>query len=818
MLPDLRYALRQLAKSPGFTVVAVLSLAIGIGATATALCWLRHLVLHPLPGVADEQQLVVLVSSQGGGNVSLPDLKDFVADAGVFTDALVSMPTSASLEVNRHSEWVNAQVVSANAFDLLGVKPVLGRTFLPGEDRKPGGNPVLVISERLWRRRFAGDPAVIGRVVDLNRHAFTIVGVAPASFIGNTAPSFTDVWAPASMIWEVRNQGTGFLTQRAWRGWMNFARLRPGVTVAEAGAAVEAVNARLQRDHPDTNRDVVYRVVPLANSPWNATDVFGPVLNLLLAVCAGVLLIVAANVASLLLARVIGRRKEIAIRLAAGASRARLLRQFLTESLLLALLGGAAGLLLARWAIDALPLLMPDRFSDLALDFHLDGAVLGVALLVSLATGLVIGLLPAWHASRANFGEVLKESGRGSTGGPASRRAQRMLVIAEVAVAIVLLVGAGLCVKGLDHARRIDLGFNPHQVLLAEMRIGMNGYNPASGPAFYRHLRDELAALPGVEDAALASWIPLGLAGCKGTGVQVDGYVRPGNEDPSYPFAIVSPRYFAAMRIPLLAGRDFTDDDRLGSPPVAIVNEAFAQRFWPGQNPLGRKFRSGGHEITIVGLTHTGKYNRLNEAPLPFLYLPYQQGVPDLDLGLCLRLATPKPGEGGTAGDPMALAAAVREALGRIDPGVDLFAVEPLTKHIESVFFAQRMASLFLALLGAVALTLAAMGVYAVMACAVGQRTQEFGVRMALGAQARDVLWQVIRQGVALVLAGVAAGLALAFGLTRLLASFLFGVSPFDPATFIAVPLVLLLTALLACYFPARRATRVNPIEALRAD
>lgn len=808
MLADLRLALRQLARSPGFTFAAVASLALGLGATATVLCWLNHLVNRPLSGVADQQELAMLVSNQGGGNVSVPDLDDFVAQGGVFAGALVAMPTPASLAVGRQAEWVNAEIISAHAFDLLGVKPVLGRAFLPGEDRKAGASPVLIISERLWRRRFGGAASVIGRTVELNRHAFTIVGVAPASFLGTVPPRITDAWAPASMIWEVRNQGTGFLTQRSWRGWLNLARLRPGVSVAQAQAAVDALGARLATAYPNTNRDVRHRVVPLSGCPWSAAAVVGPVLRLLLVVCGGVLLIVAANVASLLLARAVGRRKEIAIRLSAGASRARLIRQLLTESVLLALLGGLGGLVLASWAIDLLPLLLVEPSPDLALQFSLDGRIAALTLVLALVTGVAFGLLPAWQASQTDLNEVLKECSRGTAGSRSAQRARRLLVVGEIALALVLLIGAGLCLRGLAGARRVDFGFKPDHVLLGEMRIGMNGYTQETGPKFYRQLRERLAALPSVEEAALASWIPLGLSGCKGTGVQVAGYVRPPNENATYEFAIVSPRYFAAMRIPLVAGRDFTDRDDTSAPPVAIVNEAFAQRFWPGQDPLGRKFRSGGAEFTIVGLARTGKYNRLNEPPSCFFYVPYQRGVPDLDLGLCVR----------TRGDPLAAVPAIRQAVAAVDPGVDVLGFKPLATHVEAVFFAQWVASLLLTLLGGIALALAALGVYAVMAFAVNQRTQEFGVRMALGASVGQVLWLVVRQGLALTGAGVAAGVVLAFGLTHLLASFLYGTSPFDPVTFAAVAAVLGLVALLASCLPAWRATRVNPMEALRAE
>lgn len=823
---DIRQAARALGKSPGFTTTAVLTLALGIGATAAVLCWMRNLVERPLPGVADQQDLVMLVSNQGGGNVSRPDLQDFVAQTGVFSGALVTMPTPASLTVGEHTEWIQAQVISASAFEVLGVKPIVGRTFRPDEDAKPGGDAVLVISERLWRRQFGGDPEVVGRVVELNRHPFTIIGVAPGAFLGTMAPSICDVWAPASMIWEVRNQSTGFLDRRSWRGWLNLARLRPGVSLDEARAAVDTVNARLCADHPKTNRDVRHRLETLAGCPWSAAAIVGPVLRMLLVVCACVLLIVAANIANLLLARAVDRRKEIAVRIAAGAGRGRLLRQFLTESIFLALIGGAAGLLFAAWAVNALPYLLPEPPTNAALAFHLDARTLGLTLALTLATGVIFGLLPAWQVSGLNLNNVLKEGGRGPAGGPTHRHARRLLVVLEVALALVLVIGAALCVQGLDRARRVDFGFEPDGVLIAGLQIGMNGYTRETGPKFYQQVRERIMRLPGVQEASLASWFPLGLAGCKGTGVQVDGYERPGDEDGTYEFAIVAPRYFAAMRIPLLAGRDFTDQDETAAPPVAIVNETFAQRFWPGQDPIGRTFRNGNRVTTIVGLAKAGKYNRLNETPRCFLYLPYQQGVPDLDLGLCVRFAT-APSESGrqdgySAAMPAnrieGLATTLRQAVREVDPAVDLLGVKPLALHVEAVFVAQRMASLLLSGLGVVALVLAAMGVYAVMSYAVGQRTQEFGVRMALGASPGDVLRLVLRQSLGLAALGIVAGLAMAAALTRLIAGFLFGVSPFDPVSFVGAPMLLALVAVLACYVPARRATRANPIDALRAE
>ena len=809
MLADLRYALRQLAKSPGFAAVVVLSLALGIGATTTVLCWLGSLVLHPLPGVAEQERMVVLVSNYGGGCASLPDLRDFGAHHEIFAGTEASMPTAACLTVDNQPEWIQAQIVTANSFELLGVKPILGRTFLPDEDQKPGGNPVLVIGENLWRRRFGGDPSILGRVVDLNRHSFTIVGVVPAAFRGSTPPGTFDVWAPASMIWEVRNQGTYFLTERDWRGWLNLARLQPGVSIEQARAAVALLDAQFTRAYPKTNTGTHHRVVPLSQCPWSAAPIMGPTLALLLAVSLGVQLIVAANVANLLLARAVSRQKEIAIRLAAGASRARLIRQLLTESVLLALLGGGVGVLVASWAVDSLPLFLPAALSGkVQLSFPLDGATLGVALLLALGTGIFFGLFPALQASRPDLYPVLKEGGRTSQGGASHYRLRNALVIAEMAIALVLLIGAGLCIKGLRQARQIDVGFSADHVLIAGLQIGMNGYDQKTGLAFYRQARQRLAGLPGIEEAALASWFPLGLAGCKGSDATVEGYQAPEGEDTTYEFAIVSPRYFAALRIPLLAGRDFTDQDDAKALLVAVVNEAFAHKFWPGQDPIGRRFMAGGTWRTVIGLAKQGKYNRLSESSWCFFYLPYQQGVPDLDLGLCVR----------TTGDPAGFANTLRQTVHDLDPRVELLQTLPLADHTGLVLFPQRMASSLLVLLGLVALVLAAMGVYAVMAYAVSQRTQEFGLRIALGASSGDVLRLVLGKGLLMAASGLAVGLVLSLAVTRLLAGFLYGVSPFDLLTFVGVPPVLMLIALLACYLPARRATKADPMTALRAE
>jgi predicted permease len=500
----------------------------------------------------------------------------------------------------------------------------------------------------------------------------------------------------------------------------------------------------------------------------------------------------------------------MAIRLVAGASRARLVRQLLTESLLLALLGGVGGTLLAAWMVKLLRVFVPavDLLPNVVLTYPLDATTLGSTLALTLLTGVLFGLAPSLQASRMDLYETLKEGGRSSGGGSAHHRLRRILVASEIAVTLVLLVGAGLCWKGLQEARRIDLGLDPDRVLLAGLQVGMNGYTEETGRVLYRRIQESVAALPGVEEAALASWFPLGLAGCKGSGVFVDGYDRPSGEDTTYEFAVVSPRYFALLQIPLLAGRDFDASDTPAAPRVAIVNEAFATRFWPGREALGRRFRARGEWRTVVGIVKTGKYDRLDEPPQSFFYLPYRQYVPDLDLNIAVR----------TSGRPLAMARPVQQTIHELDPGVDVLGTKSMTSHTRTVLFAEEVASNLLALLGAVGVILAAMGVYAVVAHAVSQRTQEFGVRIALGARRSDVFALVVRQGLSLAATGSALGLLLAPAVARLLRSLLHGVSPFDPSTLVGVPLGIAVITALACYLPARRATRVDPMVALRAE
>ncbi len=808
---DLKFALRLLWKSPGFTAAAILSIGLGIGATTTVFCWIQEVLLRPLPGVAKPQQMVVLCASRHGNvwdTVSRPDLLDYAQLTNVFTGVIGSQVTPACIAVDGRQEWAYGQIVSANFFDVLGVKALHGRTLVADEDQRLGGAPVLVLSEGYWKRRFGGDQGVIGRVVEVNRHSFTVVGVVPGSFRGTMSALVCDYWAPLAMHEQVANFGSWDARGDRWIHTQ--ARLRPGVSRRQAQAAVDVVAKRLEESFPKTNEDMELRVLPLWKAPYGGQAMLLPVLSLLFAVTVGVLLIVSANVANLLLARATVRQKEVAIRLALGVGRARLIRQLLTESLVLSLLGGALGVILAGWAKGLFRTFLPKTYLPVGYTFDMDPATLGFTLLVTLITGVLFGLAPALQASRVNLSGTLKEGGRTSGAALPHHRLRSALVVAEVALALVLLIGAGLCIKGFRKAREVDIGFDPRQVLLAGLRVGMNGYTEEAAIPFYRQLRQHLAAMPGVKSAALASWYPLGFEGGSGTGFEVPGYERSPTEEMGAQYAIITPGYFETLRIPLVEGRDFTEDDDRQHDPVVIINENMGRRYWPNQSPLGRKIGmfGGSKFATVVGVAKAGKYRSLGETPARFIYLPYQQGAWDLNLGVALR----------TEADPASFASALRREIRTLDPGVEVWALLPMTDFIQAAFLAQQIVSSLLFALGAVALVLAAMGIYGVMAYVVSHRTHEMGIRMALGASTGRLTGLVLAQGLKLTAIGVVAGILGATMLSRVLTSFLYGVSPFDLFTFAAVSALLGLVSLLACVVPAWRASRVDPMMVLRGE
>jgi predicted permease len=810
-MTDLRHALRQLSRAPIVSLIAVLSLALGIGANAIVFSWIDAILLRPLPGVRDGEEIVALLSRHGtaiGHTVSPPDIADYNSMQDTFVGVIGSQITPASLTIDRETQWVFGQIATANFFDVLGVEalPGLGRTFLPGDADKPGGNPVLVLSEGCWRRRFGADPAIVGRSVLLNQHAFTVIGVVPAEFRGTMSGLIADFWAPVTMHAQVGNMGS--LTHRQDRWLHTQARLRPGVSLEQAQVAIDVRARQLAETYPE-NREQGIALVEMWNTPYGGQAVFRPALAILAIVCVLILLIVTANVANLMLARATARQRETAIRLAVGAARWRLLRLWLTESLVLGLLGGLLGLVFSMWGTALFTFFMPETPLPAGYAFELNGRLVAFTTSLAVLTGIIFGLAPGIHALGADLNEVLKQGGRSGATGHRGGILRRSLVVAEVALALMLLVGAALCIRGTRDARRIDPGFDPQGTLIAGMRIGMNGYDQTRALVFYRELHERLAAAPGVAAAGMATWFPLGFEGGPGVPVEVEGYTPAPDEDLVVPYSIISPGYLDAMRISLVAGRDFTDRDNSKSGPVMIVNEAMARRFWPGQNPVGRKVRTWRGTAEVVGVVPTGKYRSLNEGAMPFLYFPYQQGVWDLNLGVVLRSAS---------GDPRSLATTLRKELSALDPTVALWVTMPMRDHIEAAYIVNSIATGLLTALGVVALVLAAMGIYGVMAYTVSQRVPEIGVRMALGAQPGDIVCMVLSTTVRLLVPGVVIGGVVAWWAGAGMAHAIPGVAAFDLPAFITVIVLLSAVALLACWLPARRAAQVDPLTALRSE
>jgi predicted permease len=833
---DLRYGARTLWQSPGFTVVAVLSLALGIGANTSIFSFVNAVLLKSLP-VADPSRLVYVFSGSRSApyNVaSYPDYVDFRDKNEVFSSLIAYSPISVSLNDNDQPDTISGLIVSGNYFDTLGVRPVLGRAFLPEEDKTPGSNPVVVISHALWQSRFGGDRSVVGKKLLMDGQPFTVVGVAPANFNGAETGRTNDLYVPLAMQALVRPPRGGYsgemnpdLLSRRGPRWLDMiGRLKPGVTAEQAQAAMSTLAAQLAQAYPDTNKDVTAAVTPASQGDPTERGTLLSVAKLLLAVVGLVLLIACANVANLLLSRATGRRKEISIRLALGASRWRLIRQLLTESVLLSIIGGALGLLLAFWVVDALRTIAPPaNLFPVAYDFSLDKSVLAFTLLLSVVTGIVFGIAPALQASNPDLVASLKDetplmSGQGSW--LARRLSLRsLLVVAQVALSLVLLIGAGLFLRSLRQAQRIDLGFDPDHVLTMPLNINLLRYTKTQGQDFYRQVIEQVEQLPGVQSATLTRTPPLSGASRQST-VIVEGQDSPdrvshseggGMNDEMGNVTLVSSvalKYFQTLNIPLLRGRDFTAQDREGTPGVVIVNQRFAARYFPGADPIGRRISFNGAQgpwLEVVGLARDSKYITVGETPATFVYQPLAQRH---ESGMTLLVRT--------SGDPASATSAVRGAVQQLERNLPLNVARPMTELLAMSLFPARMGALLLGCFGLLALLLATVGLYGVMSYSVSRRTREIGIRMALGAQSGNVLRLVLREGMTLVAGGIVLGLVVAFAVTRLLAGFLYGISPTDPVAFTVIALLLSAVALVASLIPARRAAKVDPMIALRYE
>jgi macrolide transport system ATP-binding/permease protein len=804
---DLRYSLRMLTKNHGVTAAAVLSLALGIGANATIFTWVESVLLNPLPGIPEADRLFVLAGKSRNGDdrsLSYPNFRDIRAQATTFEPILqddVLLAVSDGQEADR----AFAILVSGNYFDVLGTRPMLGRAFVKAEDQTPGGAPVLVLSYAYWQRRFGGQASVVGRSVKVNDRPYTIVGVMPADFLGTTLGLAPDAWVP--MMQQPELQPVGDRLEARGSGWAQaLVRLRDGISLEAANAELETIRAALEREY-STNDGWRLSIIPVSNSPWGAPMALRPVLLVLVGVVAAVLLIACANIANLLLSKAVGRRREIAVRMALGASRGRVVRQLLLESLMLSLLGGAAGLVVAWWSAGLLMVFVPPTDFPINLGIRVDGSVLAFTAMASIATGLVFGLVPALHASSPRMVQALREESGRTSAGAAKHRLRNGLVVAQVALCLVLLVGAGLFLQSLRRGAHLQPGFDPANVVMASFDVFPAGYDRARGLVFQRQLLDRLRSAAGIERAALARTIPLGFSGNSSTGIAIDGYQPKKDEEIVISFNEVSDGYFETLRIPIVAGRSFTERDVDGAVPAAIVNETMARRYWRDGDPVGRNITAGGERIQIVGVAKDGKYRSLSESPRPYMYFPLAQRYRS-----AVKLHVRSAGETG------ATLNTIRDVLREMDPDLPITETMPITDHLEQAIFAQRIAATLLGIFGALALTLAGVGLYGVMAYAVSERTHEMGIRLALGARPGELRGMVVASGMKVAAVGLAIGAAGAAAVSRLLTSLLNGVSPTDPVTFAVVLATLAAVAFLAAFIPARRASLVDPIVALRYE
>jgi predicted permease len=810
---DLRFGLRMLRKNPGYSLIAIVTLALGIGANTTIFSVLDSLLLKPLPGIAEPDRLVQIGRTnkgQGFNSSAYADYRDYRDQTTTFAGVAAESEQQFHLGTDKAAARVKGALVTGNYFDVLGVRAALGRLLQPAEAEIEGANPVAVISERLWRNQLSAAPDVVGQTISLNSHIYTIIGVASEFNGTNPLDEKTDVWIPVTM-WRHGNPwmvkiGVDWLNKRDSDFVELVGRLKPGVTVEQAQADLTVIAERLAKSYPDTNSKRGARVIAgLGLSPADQKELrqffaiqFGIVIIVLLIACA--------NVAGLQLASTAARQKEIGVRLALGAGRWRIVRQLLTESTLLALFGGVCALLVANWLTDWIRTALSDeqREKQAQIAFTLDWRILGFTLGLSIFTGLLFGLAPAVQSTRLNLIPLLKDSGA-SVSRKSRSRLRNVLVIAQIALSMILLVSAGLCVRTLQNARAINLGFAMDNLLTAKLDLGRQNYSEKQGYVFYQQLLERMNSLPGVQAASLAINVPLQNSSY-GNNVGVEG-----QGDFNLRYNIVTPGYLDTLGIPLLFGRDFNEKDHAASPRVAIINESFARYAWPNENPVGKFFnwreRAGGYPVEVIGVMRDIKVTDLFDDPPRFAYFPLAQRY---DGGMTLQMRT--------SIQPEQLLAAVQQEIRAIDPKLPVYNVKTVDQYRRDALSEKRIQAGLIGGFGLLALVLASLGLYGVLSYGVAQRTSEIGIRMALGAQSREVLRLIVGQGIKLIAIGLAIGLAGALAVTRVLKSVLYGVSTTDPLTFAVIALLLTSVALLACWIPARRATRVDPLIAFRQE
>ena len=811
LLQDFRFALRMLRRSPGFSLLAILCLTLGLGANAAVFSWMEGLLFRPYPAVAHQERLVALTGTARGESdptaLSWPDFTDLQRSCKLFDAFFVSKIMGTTLSIGERAQVAPGSIVSANYFTALGVHPILGRAFEPNDDVGRSAHPVTVISYQLWKGRFGGDQQIIGKTQRMNGVVHTIIGVAPEGFYGTFVGWAMQFWVPASM--EDTFEAGGYKLEDRGERWIEgYARLRPGVTLEQAQQEVAAVAKHLENDYPASNRGRSIKLWPLWQTPFNNAGTLLPTLGIMLVVVVFVLLIACANVGNLLLVRSFVRRHEITVRVAVGAARRRLLQQLLIEGLVLASLAATGGLLIARWSSHLLVLLLPARSGNaMHLPGEMDWRVMALSAAICLISTLLFALLPAIQTSKVDLAATLRSEMAGVVRGRSRSWVRSGLVVVQVSLCFILLAGAALLLQSLTRIRSDSPGFSTQDVLVTAVNLSASGYDVERAKSFQDELIDRVQALPGVESAALARVTPLGYGTFSSAPVVVDGYQPPPDERPSVEYNQVGPGYFSTMGIPFVSGREFTRADNEAARPVAIVNEIMAAHYWPGKNPVGERLQVKDKWCEIVGVAKTSKYESMRELPRPFFYVPRRQ---DFSVGAALNIRTKLRAE--------TMAAALSHELRAMDANLALYEVISLQEQLDRSTSPQKVAVTLTGILAGLALVLAAIGLYGVMSYTVSQSTRELGLRMALGARAPELFRLVISRGLALTTGGVLLGAGAALGLTRLLGYLLYKVSPRDPLAFGSAFLVLTIVSLMACLLPAWRATRVDPIVALRYE
>ena len=806
---DLRYGARMLLKQPGFTSVAVITLALGIGANTAMFSVINAVLLRPLPYRQPDRLVTIWEEMPQRGMYEIPvsfaNLRDWVDQTKTLDQISAYTFTNLNLSGVGEPARLGAVRSSANLFSLVGAAPLLGRLFLPEED-KEGANRVVILGHALWQSRFGSDSAIIGRSLTLDNQKHTVVGVMPSGFqfpvgfgyLGKVLNDPIDLYVPLA--------ATGKELGRGHYSFFAMGRLKPGITIDQARAEMTTIEGRLEQQYPDTNTGIGIKLVPTQEQTVKAIR---PALLVLLGAVAFLLLIACANIANLMLARGASRQKELAIRAALGASRLRVVRLLLSESLMLSLAGGCLGLLLAVWGTNALVALAPDNIPRLN-EVGVDARVFGFTLAVSLVTGIVFGLVPALHAAKPDLNEALKEGLRGSMGSSAGKRTRSILVVVEVALSLVLIIGAGLMIKSFLRLQQMNIGFNPDHVLAVNLSLPSSRYpEDRQQVAFFREALERLQSLPGIQSAGATTGLPLTLD-ISGSDFRIEGQPDPeAGKEMIINTRSVSPGYFRTLGIRLINGRDFSDRDKSDAPAAAIINDELARIYFPGEDPIGKRISFDDKQswMSIVGIIGDVKQLGLDSSAKPEVYFPYLQVVAP-EMSLVIR----------TSSNPLSLAGALKSQIQMIDKDLPFDDAKTMQQLLAESSSGRRFNMLLLSVFAMVALLLAIVGIYGVMSYTVARRTHEIGIRVAVGAQPLDVFRMVIGQGMKLAIIGVAFGLVGAFGLTRLMTTMLFGVEPTDPATFVSIAVLLTGVTLVACYIPARRATKVDPLVALRYE